>query len=153
MYTCTFLLQLLLWRTQSGLLLSSESPQNMLFPAMKWIPGTTYKTFIHFPAKCLCSTPGPLQGSGLNASHGLYTSLSPFNDISSDLNTTCISDMQSSLQTQQRQSVACQDVSVRDRRPLMHIQKVIIKAHQELQFISGSEMQLNIFTASVCDGQ
>lgn len=35
----------------------------------------------------------------------------------------------------------------------MRIQKVIIKAQQELQFISGSEMQHNMFTAGVCDAQ
>lgn len=60
----------------------SETPQNMLSSAMKRIPGTACKTFIHFPGKYL---QGPCRGIGWMLPNRLHL---PYNDISSDLNAT-----------------------------------------------------------------
>lgn len=136
-YTCTVLLQLLLWRTWPGFLLSSESPPKHAFPSNEMNTSYGLKNMQQpFPRKTSLRHSKPLTGQQAECFPWATSPPLPLLMTSPGISMQHTS-LGNPHHGPNRGSVACRDDGARDRRPLMRIQKVIIKAHQELQFISG----------------
>lgn len=127
-------------------------PQNNAFPSNEMNTRYDLKNIHPFPSKTSLQHSKPLTGQQAECFPWVTSPPSPL------LMTSPVISMQHASPinpccSPNRGGVRHAEMMAQETEDHSCIQKVIIKAHQELQFISGSEMQHNIFTAGVCDAQ